>query len=91
MRGAAALRQLVSLSARVEPLVTELLNSLSAADAAVQFALLCAIGGVLRGITKPLSEEIMERIRSTAVTSMFGDVPVRGTSLLSIPSPVTHA
>ncbi|KAL1515351.1 hypothetical protein AB1Y20_001981 [Prymnesium parvum] len=73
MRGATALCKLVALSARVEPLATELLNTLASADPAVQNALLCALGGVLRGVAKPLSDELFGKIKSTALTMLCAE------------------
>ena len=43
------------------------------ADAAVQYALLCALAGVLRGIAKPLSDETFQRIKTSALEYLFGE------------------
>ena len=85
MRGVSALSKLVALSTRVEPLVTELLTTLGSADNAVQYALLCALAGVLRGLAKPLSEELFNKVQNFALTFLFGeeeDLSVAAASLV---------
>lgn len=74
MRGAAALSRLVSLSARVEPLLTELTNALPTADPPVEYALLCALAGVLRGMGKPVGEELLGRLQAHALEALCGEV-----------------
>ena len=71
MRGATALNKLVALSTRVEPLVAELLNTLASADAAVQYALLCALAGVLHGLAKPLNDELFGKVLKAALEHLF--------------------
>ena len=50
--GAAALSKLVSLSTRIEPLVTDLTNSIGSAEPGVAYAMLVALAGVLRNMPK---------------------------------------
>lgn len=72
-RGATALSHLVSLATRVEPLATELHNTLGTADAVVQTALLSALAGVLRGISKPLTEALVAKIQASALELLCAD------------------
>jgi hypothetical protein len=72
-RGATALSHLISLATRVEPLATEIHNTLSTADAGVQVALLCALAGVLRGISQPLSEALVAKIQASALELLCAD------------------
>jgi len=72
-RGATALSHLVSLATRVEPLATELQNTLVTAEPAIQIALLSALAGVLRGITKPLSEALVDKIQASALELLCTD------------------
>jgi hypothetical protein len=71
MRGATALAQLVGLSARVEPLVTELANTLGSAESGVQYALLSALAGVFRGMAKPVSEATLDRVQAEALERLL--------------------
>jgi len=72
-RGAAALASLAPLSTRVEPLLTELNGALMGAEAGVQHALLCALGGVLRHMAKPVSMATLEAVRASACGLLCGD------------------
>ena len=66
-RGSTALTRLISLATRVEPLASELQTSLATADSGVQAALLCALAGLLREVTKPLSEPLVAKIQASAI------------------------
>jgi len=75
MRAAAALMRLASLSTRVEPLLNDLHNQLLGAEPGVQHALLCAIGGVLRTMTKPVGEAVLASLKASACGLLCGDEP----------------
>ena len=75
MRAAAALMRLASLSTRVEPLLNDLHNQLLGAEPGVQHALLCAIGGVLRTMAKPVGEAVLASLKASACGLLCGDEP----------------
>ena len=60
--GSSALSLLVVLSTRIEPLVTELTNLLGGAEAGAAYSVLCALSGVLRNMTKPVSEALLDKV-----------------------------
>ena len=67
MRAAAALSKLAVLATRIEPLATDLHTALAAAAPALQPAYLVALGGVLRGVTKPLSDGLLAKLQASAL------------------------
>ena len=74
-RGSTALSKLVPLATRVEPLATELHNSLVAAEADTQTAYLSALAGVLRGVAKPLSDALLAKLQTSALELLRTDDP----------------
>lgn len=71
-KGAVALSRLVSLSTRVEALVTELHNTLLSALPDVQANILSALAGVIRGMPKPISDALLSSVQASAL-KLLGD------------------
>jgi len=71
LRGAAALSALVALSTRIEPLTSDLTNSLASAEPGVAYATLVALAGVLRNMPKPLSDATLDRVKAAAVEKLL--------------------
>ena len=66
-QGAVALAELAPLSTRVEVLVTDMHGSLSGAVTGVERAYLCALAGVLRKTSKPVSAALLAKVEAAAI------------------------
>eukprot|EP00250_Pteridium_aquilinum_P013931 c21667_g1_i1 orf=228-8111(+) len=80
-RSAWALGKLASLSTRVDPLVSDLLNGLQASEGGVKEAMLIALNGVIKYAGKSLSALILSRVVSTLQNFLPSDEDeVRGSA-----------